>query len=206
MQDLDRVRYVSANYDRLQGLRTVFVGLVIFLWMAGNSVVPGWLSGKDQDTADTLVGLLIIFGILGLFGTALIYYQISGYYERRYGSVSYWSSVLTPARHKVLGVAIVVAVFLGGPVTALLLGVAMLIAYWPERRFRMHHVLMAVLVIVVSLVFMVAWPLGFASKDALDYLAPTALGLFFFVGGIFDHLLLVRTMKPVPEGGSNAAD
>ena len=100
--------------------------------------------------------------------------------------------------------------FVSGAGIDLIAGVLMLVAHWPERRFQRHYVILAAAVICASLVYATSLicilMLELASLDVFlslaDFARPFALvvvGAYFLVGGIFDHLLLVRTFKTVPE-------
>jgi peptidoglycan/LPS O-acetylase OafA/YrhL len=79
-------------------------------------------------------------------------------------------------------------------------GVGILVGLWPERRFRVQYMVLAVLFVGASFLPL----LGFWSTDPMqdptssDVLA-LCFGLYLLAGGVFDHLLLVRTMKSLPE-------
>lgn len=208
MRDLERIRYVAANYGRLQGLRKVPLGLVILSLVALLLVALAWPVEEDL-IVPVGYAVLVLAAILAVFlGAFLLYFRISGYYERRYGLVRQRFSRV-PLRRKALYWMMFVAVALGGSLALLLLGAAMLAAYWPERRFRAHYVVMAALIVGIGLAHMVCvvvyltngawlWPVGEFAGLARNY-AWTALGLYFLVGGVLDHQLLVRSMKDLPE-------
>lgn len=101
-------------------------------------------------------------------------------------------------------------VFMGGGfLTTLVVGGVMLFAYWPERHLQAHYPIIALVIIGISLAPLIAFSLGLISMDTTGSLGLlssfTAVGLYFFVGGICDHLLLVRTFKSVPEEGHEQA-
>lgn len=73
-ENLNQIRHIAANYSRLQGLRSVPVGMLVFA--AGI-----WVSlpvGQDGDLAAPLVMIAI---------TALAYFLVDRYYARTFGQV-----------------------------------------------------------------------------------------------------------------------
>ncbi|MDP9457863.1 MAG: hypothetical protein M3Q60_19305 [Actinomycetota bacterium] len=209
MRDLERIRYVAANYGRLQGLRKLPVGLFFLLWVAALVSTLVW----TRTLEDTVVPAGYVYAVLCLVvmifvGSVLLYDRIGVYYERRYGSVERFSRV--PARRKALYAAIVLAVVLGSSFGLLVLGVAMMVAHRPERRFQTHYLAMAALLVGYGLFHMVGLVVSVTlSPDLLDamlvlhkwgrLITLPVLGLYFLVGGVLDHLLLTGTMKALPE-------
>ena len=92
------------------------------------------------------------------------------------------------------------------PVSLFGLALAALILSWSVGGFRKHYVIIAALVVVVSLT-----PLLGISYQALEpsesaeFMLWAGFGLIYVVGGVLDHLLLVRTMKRVPEEDDDGA-
>ena len=212
LEDLERVRYVAANYGHLQGLRKAPVGLFVWLLAAAGALVLAWEPEGDAAVVPAAyvyaVGLLVV----ALFVVALMLHgRIRVYYERRYGSVRPRPRV--PTRRKVLYAAIVLAVLNSAPLFISLLGVAMLFAYWPERRFQAHYVGLGALLAGYGLVYLVGLAVALTLVPGLRdvffglhyfgrLITLGALGLYFVVGGVLDHLLLVRTMgAALREGG-----
>jgi hypothetical protein len=70
-ENLEQIRFITANYSRLQGLRAVPVG--VFIGLAGI-----WASLSAGDLSAPLVLLLV---------TALAYLGVERYYARYYGKV-----------------------------------------------------------------------------------------------------------------------
>ncbi len=72
----------------------------------------------------------------------------------------------------------------------------MFISSWPDCRFRIHYLLMAVLLVSASFLLLLGiWPTYPIQESDTVGLLPIFfgfIGLFHIVGGIFDHLLLVR--------------
>lgn len=209
MRDLERVRYVAANYGHLQGLRKAPLGLFVWLLAAAGALALAWDPEGDAVVPAAYVYAVVAL-IVALFAGALaLHGRIRVYYERRYGSVGPHPRV--PTRRKVLYGAIVLAVLNSAPVFIMLLGVAMLFAHWPERRFQAHYVGLGALLVGYGLVFLVGLALALTLFPGLldvvfglhyfgRLITLGALGLYFVVGGLLDHLLLVRTMGAAPDG------
>jgi hypothetical protein len=133
-EDLERVRYVAANYGYLQGSRKAPVGLFIWLLAAAGAFGLAWQPEGVGPVVPAAYVYAVVLLVVALFVAALaLHGRIRVYYERRYGSVRPRPGV--PTRRKVLYGAIVLAVLNSAPLFILLLGAAMLFAYWPERRF-----------------------------------------------------------------------
>jgi len=204
--NLALIRYVTQNYNSLQGLRMVPFGLFYLASAAG------WL-GKQGDCT---------FSIPALVLAILLYFGLGAYYRQRFGRVHHAPVNLGPIRLAVespvwfvvgLGAFLVfwaisaLDYFLRPPVSLLGLSLAAgLAAVWllPTFRPRVHYLVMAILVTGISLL-----PLaGFSSGN--EILAPVegtllyiVLGSIFVVGGLMDHLILVRVLKPLPEDASH---
>lgn len=187
--DLQQIRYVTQNYSNLQGLRLIPLGL--------------WL---------LIVGLVTIeFAIPLLLAAVVLTWLIGIYYKRQFGQVHSmtsptWKSYLLGLL--VLAVLIAVAVmdwYLELPVSLLGLTMAIgLFLVWiqPAYRPRLHYLVVAILVAAMSLLP----PLGiFAGGPAFHPVWAGSLGilLVILVGGLFDHLLLVRAFKALPEEESH---
>ena len=104
----------------------------------------------------------------------------------------------------------VLVLLLGGSLPLLAMGIAMVVAYWPERRFQGHYVFIGAVAIGVVLAHSVSafvypsasswiWPTGDELSGVPAIFAMILVTAYLIVGGILDHLLLVRTMKTAPE-------
>lgn len=195
-QDLDRVRYVTTNFNYLQGLVMMPVGL-IFLAVA--AMEAGWLQTRGWAS---IVG----------FGLALVLaWAAHQYYNRKFGRVKTvsaiprnpnWAAIIAVWT---LGLGLLIGAhlldgWLHPPVILFGLTMAALTFayYWPRRSFATHYLAIAGIIAVISL-FPV---LGVDATNPVfqpSIFSLIILGLFFAVGGLFDHLLLARTLKPVPE-------
>ncbi|MGB3683976.1 MAG: hypothetical protein WA990_15980, partial [Rubrobacteraceae bacterium] len=139
-----------------------------------------------------------------LFATVPLYFFIGDYYERRFG----WVQTFSLNRKQVMAVAtlMVVLVVVGSinlvfqpPIHMiwLVVGLSVTAVHWRERQFRMHYVVVGVLFVGAGFL-----PLLGVTNVSLTYEAGGVmlfLGALFVVCGIFDHLLLARTMKHLPE-------
>lgn len=206
--ELERVRYVTENYPRLQGLRKVTLGLLMLL-LVGMFVFFLVRPPESDAVLSTLSIQTFLAVIAAVFAGAFgLYFWIKDYYDARYGSVISFESV--PTRRKVLYVAMVLAVLNSSVGFILFMGIAMYVAYWRDRHFQMHYVALALTSIAWSLLFVMGMAASFAGGSEFMDIALwvyewgrlftlTIVGLYFVGGGVLDHLLLVRTMKFVPE-------
>jgi uncharacterized membrane protein YoaK (UPF0700 family) len=86
MTDLQKVRFITVNYSRLQGLKAVPSGLLLFL-------VVLWANAQTGPARDLTLPLV------WLLAGAVLYALIDRYYKRTYGRVepaghAYWMDVL----------------------------------------------------------------------------------------------------------------
>jgi len=199
-QDLERVRYVTTNFNYLQGLAMMPVG-VIFLAFAAIEVgwlpVPGWGS------------------IVGLGLALVLAWTAHQYYNRTFGRVVSESCIpRNPNWGAIIGVwtlglglmigALLLDTWLNPPVILFGLTTAALTFayYWPRRSFAAHYLAIAGVIALISL-----FPLVGGSIDNPVFrpsiLSFVIMGLLFVVGGLFDHILLARTLKPIPEANND---
>ena len=204
LQDPDRVRYVAANYERLQGLFRVLVGVLVLLaWAVVISPLGDVLASPraaDFITAGSF--LLIVAG-------AAAFLLIKTWYQRRYGrvrTISQYSGRRYLLRYAagIITLVVIVAIdaYIGGlgdgPLNYLfflMVGVGAVVDWWPERRFRWYYLVFGVLLLLTGLLLM----FGLLPDRATPGLFLGFLVLYLIVGGLLDHLLLVRTLKSVPE-------
>lgn len=200
MQDLQRVRYVTKNYRELQGLRLAPLGLFLLLWGTIRWLgAPTWLT-------DSPVPFLLAL-IVGLFSNKIM----ESYYQSRFGYVEpdpertrrerRWSMIgpLVAFMAIVLDEAlqlqeIVVWLLWMTPVLAY-----MFIVEWPHRRFTIHRIIAGLFLVGVN-----ALPLLGITRLSSYTLGLITIGLMLVIIGLIDHLLLVRTFKPVPEDTNGA--
>lgn len=205
MRDLERVRYVAGNYERLWGLRFVPVGLFMFLIAYRDSGLgPSWLQ-PGQLSAPLLLALALMFVLMWI---------AREYYRRTYGRVLQRAS----GRSVVLDVVIGLAVF-GGvlsvnwldfvlqPTVSLtgLVVVSLLALWWfVTGSVRHHYMLLSILLLGLTFLPLLKAPFDprFPFDDSVN--ASLISGVGFIVIGVGDHLLLARTFRAVPEEGDDA--
>lgn len=204
IRDLERIRYVTQNYERLQGLKVLPVG-VFMLMISALTLFRLDLPGMTPEEEGTLFGVLLFFGgLFGLLVAVLIGWVIGGRYERRYGKAR---RLRLSRRALVLIFVGTVAFYVADTVDAalpipfypsyLILGAAGVVFWWPERRFRSHYLAAAAVFVIVGLLPLLGvLPENYAEVPGLIFLL---LGLSTIAVGLLDHLLLVRTMKQLPE-------
>ncbi len=200
MQDMDRMRYVGANYERLQGLLTVVNGLFL-LGMALINLVSWWTG----SSAVRLLLTLVLFGVLiALYLAARAYYQRTiGHVRHTFGSGRDW---LVGA---VLVLALVAAFALPShnqPVywSQLFLGVMLFALMWPERHYRGYYLLLAALIAACSflpLAGVLPTPtreeiIYYGVPDPANIVPLVSIGVATLIGGILDHMLLIRSLPP----------
>jgi hypothetical protein len=193
--DVQRVRYVTENYRELQGLKSVVVGLFLLFIVA-------LYDGRLPGSAWVLDSFLVLLLPLCMFGVvAILFRSIQRYYERTLGHVE--SDPERIRRERQRGLIAYFLVFISysldrnwqPPVSigGLALAACFLVIAWPHRTYKIHYIVTAVLLAGVSLL-----PLGGISLDSTRTVVSVAAGLAFIVIGCIDHVLLVRTFKPVP--------
>ena len=201
MEDVERVRYVTRNFEQLQGLRyapyglaMVLFGFMSFLWFAPSS---GFF---DVRLVDDLVfaGLLVVAMVL--------HHQVSVYYGRRFGHVRRRSwgekTRLTFVFWIVIAAVFVLSFFRDwfGQIGLSLLAGAAVAAFvlgdlWVERhRLTAYWAFLAVLAVGVCFL-----PVFGVFEGRAFPLVAVSLGGILLLGSLLDHLLLVRTLKPMPR-------
>ena len=186
--EYDRIRFVTANYYQLQGLRLVPVGLILVLLGLLDAVWLPPTGGADRASVLTRVG----FAFMLLLALAIVAPVI---YRLRYGSIApvdrgWRNGWITAA---VIGFFALYRLdrFLQWPVrtSLLLVSASLFITVWHDGRIRAHYLVPAFAWLAVSLLPVLNLSAGDA-KLTLFVLG----GLTLIWGGIGDHLLLTRTV------------
>lgn len=193
-RDLTRIRYVTENYHALQGLT--------YLPTDGVLVLVGVLGTLGVRT-DSLVYYLVL--IPAAVASVVFSYRSVGYYERRFGRFTRRRRRM-PLQEKVFlsGVLFLIAVFWGirdrlddpvlGASIGLFSGTGMLFFWWLRRYgFAIHWPVLGALVTGAGLLSLS----GVLFEEPSLMLAVSSFA--FAAGHLLDHLLLVRTMKRLPE-------
>lgn len=190
-----QIKFTTLNYSRLQGLRTVPVGLLCLFVAIWDNTRQGQLDGP-------LVALLV---------SLLLYWLINRYYNHVFGQVTQ-----TPRQHRwavALSIAYCVAALLAFaldtaeilPVCTLglVFAAALFIDWWTVRSVHRaafttfpENFIAATLITIVSLLplFGISWWQGFGIRSQLT-------GVFMIVGGIttlsgiWGHIRTMRNLS-----------
>lgn len=192
-----QIRFIAANYSRLQGLRMVPVGaLVLFVAM--------WNNAREGDLGGP---------ILAIAGAILLYWLADRYYAGMFGQIT-----PTPSQLRmdfIVSVAFSILAVLGFlldeaarlPVSALgvVFAVALAVDFWLATRSVRGEALAlfpenfvaAIVILVFSIlpVFGISWweSAGFKSQVngilAMD-------GLVLIIAGIWGHIRVTRDLSP----------
>ncbi|QIN83859.1 hypothetical protein GBA63_15350 [Rubrobacter tropicus] len=193
MEDLGRIRFVTENYERLQGLRRLPLALCVTAF--------GLLVQLDKDLLAMAMAVVVIYP--AFFAESIV----GRLYERRFGRVR---SRVRPTDY-VFWAALVALVFAmdsvqmwldGSLVLAVggIVGAAYVLgAFWPREK---RHGSTAYWPIIAALA--VATGLLSAFGAVAPGLFIIGLGLSVSVGLLLDHLLLVRTFKRAPKEEADA--
>ncbi|CAN5911525.1 hypothetical protein BH23ACT11_BH23ACT11_17120 [soil metagenome] len=213
IRDLERVRYVTENYENLQGLTRVPIGLALLM------VWAFFLTTGFEISSQPVANIFITVGLLTGGLLILLFFRIRKYYTRRYGQVRVIPRVFR--RRRAAGGAVALTILVAGyfltlwmgpleqlePLLLVLLGLGVMemIDRWPERRLRPHYLVVGALVALSGLAMLFLVLSGMQYPDLLVLHLMTAfIGLILVIGGILDHLLLVRTMKSLPGDNGRA--
>lgn len=185
MDNPTRVRYITRNFDALQGLKMVPFGL-FFLAMGA-----GWL-GEQGDLSLSLPAFVL---------TLLVYWLISRYYTRNFGHVNSERSNLVNifflplAVILILWVAAAMDYSMRLPVSVFGLTLAIILFFWwwlQEQRTRIHYAIMASLIALISLAPLAGIGEGWLIIQPPGTVFHLLVGAIFVMGGILDHLILVK--------------
>lgn len=201
---MERVRYVTRNYERLRGFR--FAPFAVLLVATG--VANAAFFGRPESFLDAQWGRAGFY----LVCLAAAFYaseRINAYYERSFGRVRQRRRRAAGHGPLLLVAAFAAAVVIGLPSVSERLGTGVLGAvcgafmagyllynWWPMRSpLTGHWPVLALLALACGMLPSVG---VFASWDGLS-LIMVPLGGVLAVGFALDHLLVVRTFGKVPE-------
>lgn len=213
-RDLDRIRFVTRYFYALQGLNRAITGL---LFLVCGLVAPGPIN----------LAVLAVCGIPGIWLSS----RARSYYRNHFGKVERQAvNPLGPRGQRivaVVGLALWISVvaltlyeqnreipFLArSPVAigrCLLLGASAVgVGAWWRRghcRWQAHYLVLGLLCLGLAAPADALGPI----QRTLSRRAPTdgvllLLGAYLLVTGLFDHLVLVRTMAQLPAAAPGAA-
>ena len=191
--EVGRLRYVTARFPQLQGLRLVplsFVFLASAAWRAGLVSLPGDIH--------PLIAQLWFFG--AVVAAVCASFVARSWYSRHLGAVGqyYTRSAAIPlvVTSVIAGVALWVQVSehwrLSLPPLAV--GMALLGVGAADYEFRRHYLAAAGVLFGYSVL-----PILGLSWNALNVAFDAAVGLAILIAAVGDHLLVVRTLHPPEE-------
>ncbi|MFO7539122.1 MAG: hypothetical protein R6X32_13850 [Chloroflexota bacterium] len=197
MQSIERIEYITQNFNLLQGLRVVPFGLFILVDAAAYAWLP-WYRIWRPLTPLALFGLAVALSILA-----------NGYYSRHYGEVRPLQQPSSRLEAATL-LAGVVLMVIGGALdrhyqlplslfglamSAFLLGAL----YLFNGTLRLHYLALAVIVAALSLLPLTGIVAAAHLFGPDGHYGQITIGLGLIVIGLGDHLLLARTLSPLPE-------
>jgi hypothetical protein len=154
VQDLERVRYVTARYEQLQGLRRVPLRLILLVVGGGEWTVRALIpaGGIDDRYGKLVVPEMVdaFFYLLAVVALVL-YYVIGEHYERRFGRVERrpvgWrrTTAMIAAFLVIWATVVSVELWLEPPLRLglLVMGGAVLLFFQRKlRRFAAHYLVM----------------------------------------------------------------
>jgi hypothetical protein len=191
MQNLKRIHFVTQNYHNLQGLRWVAWGILCLAVAAEDG---GWLPT-----------IVLFLGAIPL--SLFLFWWIGVYYDRHFGQVQGPNNVQAGLLLTLTYLATALVSFLidrtiKPPVylAPLVFAAGLVILYWQAGRpYRWYYLLIVPLIVMIDL--SLPW---LNISPANPWPRPGVIlwlfiGLSMIIGGFFDHLLLTRTFRAVPE-------
>lgn len=186
--DLDRIRFATANFLSLQGLRQVALGVMLVV------AIP--VGGLDNIWVFTL--LMVLLGIA--------WWRIGVYYEHRFGRVAARKPLWAwPGGESLLKrILFTIAVLLLSVVAMKFLGVTILSPGWmlgilftgwtlePRRWYYLPF----------GISFFVLEILNRSHQPHLMLIEIWLMPFAFIITGIADHLLMVRSLPGVSSNGA----
>ena len=203
MPNLEKIRFITVNYSRLQGLKAVPSGMLLLL-------VVLWTNGQKGPARDLTLPLLWLF--IGV----ILYGGIDWYYRRTYGRVeptrrALWADVILSTVFSLVALgAFAIDMEFKMPVSifALVFAAGLLADYFRMLRLagvKSLAIFPAGLVCIIEMALSAFLPLlGEPAFAAIGFRSPLFLvyavdGIITVVYGIAGHLYLVRSMPPAGE-------
>lgn len=199
----ERAGYLAGNYGGVQGLSLLPLGVWFLLVALGESGFDATEYMPEGAVA------LLVFSVyfVGFFVALALWFVAGIFYERSFGRVLPTEGEAGAPRRpfperaaRVVFVVLAVLAVLFSPPVALFgpaLAWALFVFWCSQRRFGYHHyAALSALVVAASLLSVLGVLPAEEVRKAIDL---AMVGVVLTVGGVFDHLLLARTMRPIPE-------
>jgi hypothetical protein len=203
MTDVEKIRFITLNYSRLQGLKAVPAGLLVFL-------VILWTNAQTGMARD------LTLPVIGLFVAVLFYAFIDWYYHRTFGRVE--QSGRSLAADVIFGAALAI-IALGAEifdgksiipmsVFPLVFAVGLALDYLRMCRMsgaRSPAIFPAGLAFIGLIALSAFLPLlGNTAAREIGFRSPLFLvygvdGILLTLFGLAEHLFLVRSMPRLRE-------
>ncbi|MBI5841649.1 MAG: hypothetical protein HZB19_16275 [Chloroflexi bacterium] len=204
--ELSKIRFVAANYSRLQGLREVPVGMLVVF-------VSIWAMYNHGPTAD------LTAPFLAAFGAALLYWLIGRYYNRVFGRVKQTRQQLNREiiASVVFSLLALLAFWLDAamqiPVCALglVFAAALFENFWRATEsvrskaaaLFPENLAAAIVILIISILplFGISWWEFFGLKSQVVSVF-MVIGVVIILAGIWGHLRILRAL-PMMEAKTN---
>jgi hypothetical protein len=192
-ENLERIRFVTANYNYLKGLLGIPPG-IYFLLAAGG--IAGWWQ-LFIPTQEGYVELVIFIALGGL------YWGLVQYYNRTFGRVAHLSG--NQKWVIIFGFIAIAAIVINNlfDLPVFLLGLAfagMYLSFYISLKGRFHYLILSMALVVVSCL-----PLISDIEPADKIWGHMGAAFCLVLGGgmiiiaLLDHWLLVRTLPSAPD-------
>ncbi len=204
MQDLDRIRFLAANYSSLQGLKYVPIGLMtVLLSLWGNTV--------RKPATDLTLPILVALG------GGVLYLFVDRYYAHVFGNIQRPSAtVRLEWLIQIVGGMLALAAFavdvslklpvstLGFVCSGALLADYLRITRFARDRFLLYYPLMAVGMIGLSVLPLFVpvdwWQVIGVHSPVLAILA--VFGVSLIIIGVLLHWFLIHSLPPLQEANN----
>lgn len=191
--EIGRLRYVTARYPQLQGLRLVPLSLVFLTsaaWRAGLLSLPG-------DNQPLIAQVWFFGALVAAVGASFL---ARGWYSKHLGAVGQYCT--RSAALPIMMTSVVAGVALWVQVSGhwrlslppLVVGAALAAVGAAHYEFRRHYLAAAGVLFGYSVL-----PVLGLSWTALNVAFDAAVGLAILIAAVGDHLLVVRTLHPPEE-------
>ncbi len=194
MQNLNQIRFVTAHYQDLQGLRWVLWGVICFA-----------VAAEDAGVISTVMLLSLILPV----GVAL-FFGVAHYYEKVLGSVVGGEGAKRAANTNFIFTAVLISARLLDDIlevrpmlSPFAFALWFLAVYWfLGRPYRTYYVWIAIAISATNVCLaLVDFPAG-SPWLRTGVVTWSLISVALIASGVLDHDLLMRTLKPKAEARS----